>query len=189
MSSVPLYGGAAEMYLPPGYFNVSMIREVPDTQEVFANLNSDQALIVELLEHESGKADGFDALAHFAQDIAEGNGATEPLALDPQSVTTHQVCEAMRARTAYCGSISFVQRVAKFREHAANSVLVIVGLIRLPSVATDVVVSLSSPLSIDAASSSAATATRCATPQEAAKTLDAALSSFVVRRWSLFDAS
>ena len=186
MSNVELYGGAAEMFLPPGFFDVSKIRQVPDTQEGFANIDSDQAVVVEILQYDADKADGFDALAHYAQDIAEGNGATEPVPLSPQDVTTHTVCEQMRPRTSYCGSISFRQRIAKFSDAAANDVLVLVGLIRLPSVSTDIVISLSSPLSIDSASSSARSAVRCVTPKEALSTLDAALSSFVVHCWSLF---
>ena len=176
------------MFVPAGYFNVSMVREVPDSQEVFCNVDTDQSLIVEILEREDSKADGFEALAYFAQDLAEANGAEGAIAFDPSEVRTHTPSAQMRDRVAYCGSLSFVQRIAKFREAAANDVLVILGLVRLPSVGSDILISLSSPLRIDAGSSSAKSASATASAQAAMDTLSAALSSFAIRRWSLFDA-
>lgn len=50
---IPLYGGAISLMLPVGAIDVSDIREVPDTQEVFLLEQPnklDQAIIVDLLE-------------------------------------------------------------------------------------------------------------------------------------------
>jgi len=187
MSTVQLYGGAAEMYLPAGFFDASMVREVPDSQEVFCNLDTDQSLIVEILEHEASRADGFEALSYFAQDLAEANGASGSISFDPSTVRAYPVAEPMRARVSYCGSISFIQRISKFREAAQNDVLIIVGVVRIPSVNSDILISLSTPIRIDASSSSAKSTTKLVSQEEAANTLSTVLQSFIVRRWSLFD--
>ena len=175
------------MHLPPGFFDASMVREVPDSQEVFCNLDTDQSLIVEILEREASRADGFDALSYFAQDLAEANGANSTIPFDPTAVRTYPVHEQMRSHVSYCGSLSFVQRISKFRESAANDVLVIVGLVRLPNVASDILISLSTPLRIDAASSSAKSASHVVSKEDAANTMAQVMQSFVVKRWSLFD--
>jgi len=188
MSSVQLYDGAAEIYVPAGYINVSMIREVPDQQEVFCSLDTDQSLIVEILEREDSKADGFEALSWFAQDLAEANGAEGTIPFDPSAVRTYSVHPDMVGRVSYCGSLSFMQRISKFRESVANDVFVIVGLVRLPSVNTDITISLSTPIRIDANSSSAKSASHTSTVQEACDTMAKVLQSFVIRRWALFDA-
>lgn len=57
MSRYPLYGGAISAVLPHNLVDVSQIRQVPDTQEVFIleegldNAKLDQSFIFDLLEH------------------------------------------------------------------------------------------------------------------------------------------
>ncbi|MEE6520759.1 hypothetical protein FKM82_018698 [Ascaphus truei] len=53
----PLFGGALSAILPPSFRDVSALREVPDNQEVFAHVSTDQSIIVELLEYPEGVAD------------------------------------------------------------------------------------------------------------------------------------
>lgn len=45
-----LYGGAIECNIPAGFDDVSKFRVVPDHQEVYANAETDQSIIVEINE-------------------------------------------------------------------------------------------------------------------------------------------
>ena len=45
-----LWGGAVHVDVPPGFHDVTKLREVPDNQEVFADADSDQSFIFELLQ-------------------------------------------------------------------------------------------------------------------------------------------
>ncbi|PKC05310.1 Ran-interacting Mog1 protein [Rhizophagus irregularis] len=45
-----LFGGSISMYIPPSFEDISNVRNVPDNQEVFADVNTDQSIIVEILE-------------------------------------------------------------------------------------------------------------------------------------------
>ncbi|KAF9543014.1 hypothetical protein EC957_001373 [Mortierella hygrophila] len=45
-----LYGGAITINLPSKFGTISHVREVPDHQEVFVNVDEDQSVIVEILE-------------------------------------------------------------------------------------------------------------------------------------------
>jgi hypothetical protein len=53
--------------------DVSQFRHIPDTQEVFADVDTDQSFIVELLDLEEGEPDASGATFHF-NSIAHDNG-------------------------------------------------------------------------------------------------------------------
>ncbi|CAG8475340.1 32077_t:CDS:2 [Racocetra persica] len=46
-----LFGGAIVADIPSRFSDVSEIREVADNQEVFADINSDQSIIIEILQY------------------------------------------------------------------------------------------------------------------------------------------
>ncbi|CAF4021623.1 unnamed protein product, partial [Rotaria sp. Silwood1] len=46
----PLFGGAIQDFLPDGAIDAISIRLVPNNQEVFMHAESDQSIIVEILE-------------------------------------------------------------------------------------------------------------------------------------------
>ncbi|KAJ3222514.1 hypothetical protein HK099_002222 [Clydaea vesicula] len=46
-----IYGGAMELQIPASFIDISRLREVPDNQEVFADINTDQSLIIELFDY------------------------------------------------------------------------------------------------------------------------------------------
>ncbi|KAJ8320118.1 hypothetical protein KUTeg_001705 [Tegillarca granosa] len=50
MAERTLFGGALSAVLPPGAADVSQIRQIPDNQEVFTHSQTDQSLIIEILE-------------------------------------------------------------------------------------------------------------------------------------------
>ncbi|CAG8540100.1 28019_t:CDS:2 [Dentiscutata erythropus] len=46
-----LFGGAIVAHIPSTFIDVSEIRDIADNQEVFANVNSDQSIIIEILQY------------------------------------------------------------------------------------------------------------------------------------------
>ena len=95
-----LFGGAIIMMLPETYEDVSVLREVPDHQEVFVDRDSEVSLIVELLEHDGTVGDE-QAAQHYFKDLASFNdvrlGSYIPFILHlhdhifrcPSLITTH----------------------------------------------------------------------------------------------------
>lgn len=198
----PLFGGALSIALPPGFADVSRLRAVPDHQEVFCDAASDAAFIVELTEPPAGVADADAARAHLedvnAADDAEGVEAVAalPARLPPPA----GVAPPGATAPLFVGARACVARVAKFSERARNRVAVLLAVARLPPpAATDVLLTLSLPLRVDAASSSAATMAAAggapggaAAEDEAgaiaraARALEAAVASLAVHDWGLF---
>ena len=78
MPLTPLYGGALAMDLPSTYFDVSGIRQIPDHQEVFVDrgAGSDWSLVCEIVEHQ-GSVRGVEAGAYFWQDLCDANECLE----------------------------------------------------------------------------------------------------------------
>ena len=56
-TTTPLFGGALSAAIPARLADVALARPVPDHQEVFADPSSDQALVIEVLEHASDVPD------------------------------------------------------------------------------------------------------------------------------------
>lgn len=68
-----LFGGAILVELPTEFVDVSNVRDVPDHQEVFANQDTDQSVIIEILERENSIKKPEDCVAYFFNDLAEHN--------------------------------------------------------------------------------------------------------------------
>ncbi|XP_044130708.1 ran guanine nucleotide release factor-like [Bufo gargarizans] len=147
----PLFGGAFSAILPLNVQDVSEMREVPDNQEVFVHSQTDQSIIVELLEYQEGMSDPDAARCHF-EDVAASNEAegraevvsVEPLPLAQLSLTS---CSSAWALTGH-------QLVSKFNEQAQNTVTIHMALFRLQQHATDLLVTFNNPVAIHPASSS-----------------------------------
>ena len=61
-----LYGGAISCSIPDDFFNASILRQIPDNQEVFANSKSDQSIIFEIVEYQHQiKDENIAKFAHF----------------------------------------------------------------------------------------------------------------------------
>ena len=84
-----------------------------------------------------------------------------------------------------------VQHIAKFNERATNQVAVSLACIRMPQYSTDALVTLNSPVWVDAESSSAeATSGHLSelhTAENVTALFDAIVNSFVLRDPSLFE--
>lgn len=162
-----LFGGAMRISLPPRLVDISDVRPVPDHQEVFADVDTDSSLIVEVLEIHPTENVG----RYYFRDMAEANGAEgggtveEEGVLDAADVAPTRCAPAALAPTA-CAyrapvsanfelySVRGLQEVAKFREAVTNSVLLLMAVIRLPNQTADVLVTVNQPIAISEASSS-----------------------------------
>lgn len=190
---VRLFGGAMEWIAPDRFIDTSQFREVPDNQEIFADPETDQSLIIELLQYSDQVPNENAALFHF-REVAQINDATSP--------THHTVfqVESLDSKIAmpnlagvndiYVGCLLGQQLVSKFREMHRNSVNMYMAVIRLPHVTTDVLITLNDPVMLALQSSSSKTG---AVPQgsNAMQSLD--MFSKIIRSlriidWGLFVA-
>eukprot|EP01105_Mastigella_eilhardi_P004796 TRINITY_DN1646_c0_g1_i2.p1 TRINITY_DN1646_c0_g1~~TRINITY_DN1646_c0_g1_i2.p1 ORF type:complete len:200 (-),score=72.04 TRINITY_DN1646_c0_g1_i2:118-717(-) len=182
-----LFGGAITCAMPERLEDISRFREVQDNQEVFCDASTDESCIVELLALDEAVADA-DAARHYFDDIALCNDATHAESVaNVRHRTAAEVAPKIDPKEVrYVGTLEGVQRVTKFKEHAANKVAVKVCVLRLPRVQTDLVVSLNTPLEIAADSSSSSHGTRLTPPAEAAAFFDSLLASLNILDYSLF---
>lgn len=133
MELVQLYGGALRTVLPSGFIDASLLRPVPDTQEVYVNarqegknysdgLGLNESITVDLLERiESGSDER--ALHEHVTEIFDLNGSTKC-----------QIEKLSRINSSMYACIA----------HDVKLVLCI-GLIRLPQYGTDVVITINVP--------------------------------------------
>ncbi|XP_061894450.1 ran guanine nucleotide release factor [Entelurus aequoreus] len=158
MDPRPLFGGALSAFIPESAADISNLREIPDNQEVFVHPNTDQSLIVEILEYQAQVEDQDAARFHF-EDIASSNAASQdggaqevtdvvPL---PKSELSLSACSSAWALTG-------TQCVSKYNEEARNKVSIHLGVFRLPQFDTELLVTFNDPQGINPASSSAAAA-------------------------------
>ncbi|XP_058870538.1 ran guanine nucleotide release factor [Acipenser ruthenus] len=150
----PLFGGAFSAVLPPGFRDVSELREIPDNQEVFAHSHTDQSIIVELLEYQ-GHVTGRDAARYHFEDVACSNEAAGPGGSQVLSVEPLPAAQTSLQESESAWLLHGTQLVSKFNEEAENAVSVYLGLFRLPQYSTDALVTFNDPVTINPLSSSA----------------------------------
>jgi hypothetical protein len=97
-----------------------------------------------------------------------------------------QRCRCIGNVAAARVAVRGLQRVAKFRERAANDVVVHLAVLRCPSIATDILVSQTFPRRVDAASSSAQSVDSALDEAAAAADFAALLASIRINDMSLF---
>lgn len=69
-----LYGGALVADIPENYYDVSDVRQVPDTQEVFQEREGIHNVIVDILEHVGHITDPLEAARYHLEDYVDGDG-------------------------------------------------------------------------------------------------------------------
>ncbi|KAF9166413.1 hypothetical protein BGX21_006392 [Mortierella sp. AD011] len=196
-----LFGGAITLNLPRKFENISHVREVPDHQEVFVNVEEDQSVIVEILELAAQTNDEGCAAFHYQQ-LAEDNDATDASVIQSVSVLNNSELPTWPAE-AKIYLLLGQQRIAKFNERqrqledaaahphqqphadARNLVQIMMVVVRLPRQETDIVITYNVPLQISESSSSKQVAHE-GNIQEAEVWFRNMIGSFLVRDWSLF---
>ncbi|CCH59825.1 hypothetical protein TBLA_0B10080 [Henningerozyma blattae CBS 6284] len=148
---VQLYGGAITTVMPEGFVDVSMIREVPDTQEVYVNnresketftdgLGYNESIIVDLLEQVTSM-DLKLALGEHLEDIFQLNGSTKYKVEQLKQIDNHNITCIVWEETHKSG-----------KQARTEIVMSCIGLIRLAEFTTDVLVTMNVPLSTSDAS-------------------------------------
>eukprot|EP00743_Colponemidia_sp_Colp-15_P006044 GILK01006494.1.p1 GENE.GILK01006494.1~~GILK01006494.1.p1 ORF type:complete len:207 (+),score=35.51 GILK01006494.1:68-622(+) len=183
MNSRPLFGGAISSMIPPQFEDISMFRDVPDNQEVFADAATDQAIMVEILEQEPVS----DALAarHYFDDLAEFNESRGHNVVFERMLAP----EEMPNLSADIPKLLLVgeQNVSKFKEEmATNRVRVYMVVVRLNDKQTDILITLNAPQEIHDLSSSAIAGAVAPSPDYSNAVLSQVLQTFAIHDYTLF---
>ncbi|CAG8467273.1 7722_t:CDS:2 [Acaulospora colombiana] len=180
-----LFGGAIATFIPENFVDISDVRDVPDNQEVFVNVETDQSIIVEILQHVNTDSDEA-AIRHHFMALAADNDAEEHS--DIQKVELAAIPRLPPDVPKYL--LLGQQLVSKFRETDPNSrnlLNILMALIRLPNHNTDIVITYNIPILIGATSSSRQTA-REGNLFEGMEVFNRVLTEFEVLSWDLFNA-
>jgi hypothetical protein len=189
--TVGLFGGSITVLLPATFDDISMIRQVPDHQEVFVDRESEISFIVELVNYNGDVTDN-NAPKFYFTDLAECNEA-KSATIDSASVVRdpHFIPHVADQSCVKC-VVTGRQTVTKFRNEDAplETVQIVLVVVRLPHVGTDMLVTMNVPIS---ATQPPITADRICPSADilggtdpAAKIMSAALSSLSIKNWSLF---
>ncbi|EQC31774.1 hypothetical protein SDRG_10563 [Saprolegnia diclina VS20] len=176
-----LFGGAISCDVPSGFADVSEFRQVPDNQEVFADAVTDRCVIIELLQMEETIGESATGTFYF-NEIADSN-ACAPTDRHVAQAFTMPASEVHGLQVPAHIAVG-TQAVAKYKEAAKNVIQVYVCCLRLPRATTDLVVSVTVPISVDPNSSS-----RGHIPtdvDEGSVFLKAIFRSLAVHDWDLF---
>ncbi|KAJ2021422.1 hypothetical protein IWW57_004904, partial [Coemansia sp. S610] len=132
-----LFGGAMTMVIPKAMTDISLIRQVPDHQEVFADALTDTSIIIEILE--SVPLPGLQALEYHYKQVSELNADDHPQYQHLGALPL----DALPKDTAFI--LNGHQQAAKFNEHAKNSIAIHMALLRLPEHSTDILITMNTP--------------------------------------------
>lgn len=146
------------MVFEPRLSDCSRFRPLPDNQEVFSDPDTEQSLVVEILQLPLESLEQVPAVFHFeslAKDNASLASAVNATPIEAEPLMLSRDGEAVHCIKSVCyGS----QKISKFRdlpEHA-NDIAIFVCCLRIPALTTDIVISFNSPITICPESSSAA---------------------------------
>jgi hypothetical protein len=179
-----LFGGSIVCHIPAAWKDIAEIRQVPDHQECWQDAY-DRLLVVEIVDRQS-QVDDAVAANFFYKDLAESNGITSDQDVSfTQQPAPLQLAGLPNDTTLCCGT--GLQRVAMGKEvdiagnprrQEVRWIRVELCVIRLPSVGTDLVITLSSPSEPNPQETTAGPP-----PTEIFTQI---LSTFQIRDWSLF---
>ncbi|GAX14929.1 hypothetical protein FisN_12Lh369 [Fistulifera solaris] len=175
-----LFGGSIECKVPEGWRDVSDIRQVPDHQECWQD-DQGNLLVIEILDYQTDVTDD-QAARYFFQDLAESNGVINPQDVSFAPSDPSPIIAGLPPTAVLCtGSGS--QRMSQGRERVpqpSDPIWIHVELcaIRLPTVSTDILITLTSPAASNPQADGNGT--------KPSLQFQAILASFCIRDWSLF---
>ncbi|PVD31427.1 hypothetical protein C0Q70_06839 [Pomacea canaliculata] len=146
------YGGAMVGMLPHDAQDMSLLREIPDNQEVFAHAKTDQSIIIEIMEYVQ-EPDEVALRIHF-EELAESNDAS---GCEKSCIQAAGVLDLSQISLKECKSVYWLtgqQLVSKFKESALNNVNIHMVLFRLPTFMSDILVTFNDPINVNPESSS-----------------------------------
>jgi hypothetical protein len=170
-----LFGGTITCDIPSEWRDVSDIRQVPDHQECFQEIDG-AALVIEILDQQ--EVPDADAASFFFDDLAESNGSSEN-----QFQNTALPTNANPINCVACAG-SGIQKVAIGRDQgiACNPrqqdirwVHIEICAFRLANVSTDLLLTVSRPVNSPRNAST-----------QASSTFQKAVSTLQIQDWGLF---
>eukprot|EP01111_Echinosteliopsis_oligospora_P010330 TRINITY_DN3190_c0_g1_i1.p1 TRINITY_DN3190_c0_g1~~TRINITY_DN3190_c0_g1_i1.p1 ORF type:complete len:200 (-),score=50.31 TRINITY_DN3190_c0_g1_i1:89-688(-) len=180
----PLFGGDMQVELPKRFQDVSVVRDVPSHQEIFADVETDQSIIIELLD-KAEITDQESITFHF-NTLAEDADAQDPVIFQVTSPLPDSFMPSFTGPTSYKSVLFGQQKISKFREAAKNTVNIYMCCLRLNNVTTDVLITFNDPIVLDPSSSSSAASQHQQNPALTQEVFSQAIKSLRVINWQLF---
>jgi len=183
-----LFGGAMRLRVPERFRDVSDFRPVPDSQEVFTCLDTEETLIVEILEYQDDVSDE-KAAKFFFEELAEQNDASSFSILSSESLP--ESSRPLLPKSMSVLLLKGTQDASKFREASKNKIAVYQTVVRLRNVRADLLITLTVPIRIDLSSSSAKVVSKSVLKhgidlKDSESLFRGMVKSFGVFDWSLF---
>ena len=148
VSKRDLFGGALSIYLPSTFIDVSEIRQVPDYQEVFSDPQTDQCLMIDLLEHDPLADDDRASENHFYQ-LAHDQGTHEVKLTETRRITGEDIPQALKENENVVVSLTIGQTMVKKSRQGREEkdcVNIYLACVRLKQVKTDACVIFNDPI-------------------------------------------
>jgi len=144
--------GAMEFVIPERFVDIRKFRQVPDHQEVFADADTDQSIIVDLNQYQNVADEK--AAKYFLDDLAETNEAKNCNVLASGVFTQKEIPNM--GSDWYASFVIGEQKISKFNESsaAANTVQLFLVNIRLKKYKTDILITFNVPVQFSETSSS-----------------------------------
>ena len=145
-----LFGGSIQCSIPSTFTDISRIREVPDHQEVYHEMNSGRMLVFEILEYQKDVSNDH-AAQYFFEDLAEADGSSLPS--QRKILSSFQAENPSLLIGCSCNALACVgvKRVLLGRDGAGGTLFAKVELLlfRMRDAGTDFLITLTSPISAD----------------------------------------
>ncbi|KAF1808466.1 Mog1p/PsbP-like protein [Eremomyces bilateralis CBS 781.70] len=145
-NQIKLYGGAIEVDLPERFKDVSSIREVPDSQEVYLDKDGFASVIFDILEHigPSEAKDDLEALDFHFRGITDDTG--DETMVHKVSSTEPKLDKMPNTKVlSLLGSLRSKEGARPRRANEADWTAILLALVRLPEKGTDIVITVNVP--------------------------------------------
>eukprot|EP01060_Flectonema_neradi_P026103 TRINITY_DN34960_c0_g1_i1.p1 TRINITY_DN34960_c0_g1~~TRINITY_DN34960_c0_g1_i1.p1 ORF type:complete len:184 (+),score=22.33 TRINITY_DN34960_c0_g1_i1:41-592(+) len=163
MQVQPMYGGAMQMALPNNFIDTSLVRQVPDNQEVWVDADTNQSAILEILEVVPDKT-GEELVRYHFEELGLANKCTKD---EMRVVATKELVpedlKNLEGMVTTAFALSGEQFAQKFNESESKNVVNIeMCVIRLcPPMNADLLLSVNTPIKVNPKSSDASLNTAC----------------------------
>ena len=183
-----LFGGALSVCLPPRFVDVSQWREVPDHQEVLADADSDQSVVVECNQR-LHCTDAVAAAEHI-RELAAVSSSSDARILSQLPLSAASLPSLPRP-ASFASLLTADMLISKYRDDSslANTVRVRMLLLRLRQEETDLLVVLNAPLRWAEAGSVQAASRSAVSEEETERVMQQVMATLSIHDYSLFAPS
>jgi hypothetical protein len=184
----PLFGDALSICLPSRFVDVSQWRQVPDHQEVLADADSDQSVVVECnLRLQCADSD---AAAEHIEELAAASSSSAVRILSQVPLPASSLPSLLRP-ASFASLLTADMLVSKYRDDSslANTVRVRLLLLRLREEDTDLLVVLNTPLRWAEGGAVDAASRRVVSEEETQRVMQQIMDTLSIHDYSLFSQS